>query len=519
MASMGGGYLDFNPETTIRKSLQGTGGMVNKTLQAILVEENLSKNGVKAELQQRLADRLREHARNKDAQKYARLKNMLENPAAIQVGGGLLPVAHYNNNSIPPFPPPAYSPSPWASQQNNMPGASGLRVRGPGMNFEFKSSPFYQIKEQIGEGRICDTMSQHRHTVTMNVRAASYPILSAVGSDKTGTMKVMVFCSADAHGRQDIAFPHQSEIKVNTGEVKANLRGLKNKPGTTLPVDITGEVRLSPSSYTNVVELTYALTTKKFFLAIFVVQTVPVKDLVKKLEVGKRITKELVVRDMISKAADTDIVATSTVLSLKCPLSTMRIGLPCRSVACQHIQCFDAESYLQLQMQAPTWLCPICNKAAPFESLAVDEYVKDILKSTSRSIDQVIIEPNGVWKSHEKEKPEPQAHKGPRESISFDDDDEIVEVSKPGMGKADNSLAYRTPNSVPPIPSSREQSTASSAQLKGSVSGKRTISDVIDLTSSGDEDDEPLARQPKRQFTGFGVPSANVPYRGNFGAI
>jgi E3 SUMO-protein ligase PIAS1 len=76
------------------------------------------------------------------------------------------------------------------------------------------------------------------------------------------SLRVMVFCAAEGHGRQDVAFPHQSEIKVNGGEVKANLRGLKNKPGSTRPVDITKELRLKVSTYTNNVEMTYALTNK-----------------------------------------------------------------------------------------------------------------------------------------------------------------------------------------------------------------------------------------------------------------
>jgi E3 SUMO-protein ligase PIAS1 len=73
------------------------------------------------------------------------------------------------------------------------------------------------------------------------------------------------------------------------------------------------------------------------------------------------------------KASDPDVVATSQNLSLKCPLSYMRLSRPCRGVNCNHIQCFDATSYLQLQEQGPQWLCPICNKPAPFEHLAIDE--------------------------------------------------------------------------------------------------------------------------------------------------
>src|SRR5450432_2568591 len=47
------------------------------------------------------------------------------------------------------------------------------------------------------------------------------------------------------------------------------------------------------------------------------------------------------------RAQDADIVATSTKMSLKCPLSTLRIDTPCRSIGCAHNQCFDAASYLQ----------------------------------------------------------------------------------------------------------------------------------------------------------------------------
>jgi len=103
-------------------------------------------------------------------------------------------------------------------------------------------------------------MTHHRHTVKVSLRPQDYPILSRVQGDPA--LKVMVFCAAEGHGQQDVAFPHQSEIKVNGGEVKANLRGLKNKPGSTRPVDITKELRYNPTSYINSVEMTYALTTK-----------------------------------------------------------------------------------------------------------------------------------------------------------------------------------------------------------------------------------------------------------------
>lgn len=78
-------------------------------------------------------------------------------------------------------------------------------------------------------------------------------------------LRVMVYCAADTglnqYTKSDIAFPHQVELKANLDEVKANLRGLKNKPGTTRPADVTDYIRKKPG-YPNHIVMTYALTTK-----------------------------------------------------------------------------------------------------------------------------------------------------------------------------------------------------------------------------------------------------------------
>ncbi len=102
-------------------------------------------------------------------------------------------------------------------------------------------------------------MSQHRNSVTIPLKVNDHASLNRCSDDKS--TRVFVFCAADMQGPQDVAFPHQSEIKVNGGEMKANLRGLKGKPGSTRPVDITDSLRLKPN-YVNNVNFTYALTTK-----------------------------------------------------------------------------------------------------------------------------------------------------------------------------------------------------------------------------------------------------------------
>ena len=52
----------------------------------------------------------------------------------------------------------------------------------------------------------------------------------------------------------------------------------------------------------------------------------------------------------------------------------MRLTVPCRAVTCSHLQCFDAALYLQMNEKKPSWICPVCDKKATYESLIIDGY-------------------------------------------------------------------------------------------------------------------------------------------------
>ncbi|KAJ6441669.1 SUMO ligase SizA [Purpureocillium lavendulum] len=392
---------------------------------------------------------------------------------------------------------------------------------GTASSLTFRTSPFYRIEAQIGTVRVCDVMSQHRNTVTIPIRLTDHEVLrQCIGSTgaKNTPFRVMVFCAGDPNGLQDVSFPHQSELKVNKVDVKANLRGLKNKPGSTRPVDITKDLHLR-SSYINTVEFTYALTQKKYYLAVYFCKTTSVDELVNVVATRRRIPKASVIAELTKKALDPDVVATSQVLSLKCPLSYMRLETPCRGLSCTHIQCFDATSYLQLQEQGPQWLCPICNKSAPFDLLAVDEYAKDILERTPKSLDTVTIEPNGQWTT----KSSQEDRSGGVNGAALDDDD-LVEISEVSVvGRRFETPKNATPRVSTPASSGRDSSVNGPRGI-ASTSAKRPAPTVIDLTAdSDDEDDEPIQRPHKRQATtanvlrdssGLAFPGASpVPFR------
>lgn len=467
--------------------------LMNTQLKTILKKESLPVSGAKAAMQTRIINKLYSYGDNNDIEGFSRLRTLVNNPDSDTLGLSPSPstARMYPSNSVPTpnHYQHSFSSSTRPGPHNMAPNLNGAGTRSP----QFKPSPFYSILEPLAPVLDCKAREQTRDTVdlTVNLRA---DIAERLSADRL--TRAMIYSASEPlspFSKVDIEFPYQLEIKINQDEVKANFRGLKNKPGTTRPVDITTMLRHKPG-YDNHMVVTYALTKKKFLIVVNLVRRHPVEELVAKLKSGKTIAKEQVVREMISKSEDAEIVATSSVMSLKCPLSTLRIDIPCRSSVCSHSQCFDASSFLQLQEQAPTWTCPVCNKAAAYEHLQVDQYVADILKSTPKSVDQVTIEPNGTWSQTAGGAPSPRTSNG---RTSSDGEEELVEIRDLPRFTSVKAEVFREPGLMrtPPI-SSREQST-SSAPMPSS-SNKRNAGQVVDLTISSDEDDDP-PRAPKRQ--------------------
>ncbi|XP_067879066.1 zinc finger MIZ domain-containing protein 1-like isoform X1 [Heterodontus francisci] len=90
---------------------------------------------------------------------------------------------------------------------------------------------------------------------------------------------------------------------------------------------------------------------------------------------------------------------TAIKVSLKCPITFRRIQLPARGHDCKHIQCFDLESYLQLNCDRGTWRCPVCNKTALLEGLEVDQFMWGILAAIQNTeFEEVTIDPTCSWR-------------------------------------------------------------------------------------------------------------------------
>ena len=126
-------------------------------------------------------------------------------------------------------------------------------------------------------------------------------------------------------------------------------------------------------------------------------------------------------------------------------------------------------------------------------------YVDDILKATPKSVDQVTIEPNGMWSQTAGNVPSPPGTSNGH--ASTDGEEELVEIKDISRLASVKSEMIREPGLMrtPPV-SSREQSTSSAVPPSASTSSnKRQASQVVDLTLSSDDDDDPprAAKIPK----------------------
>jgi hypothetical protein len=153
----------------------------------------------------------------------------------------------------------------------------------------------------------------------------------------------------------------------------------------------------------------------------------------------------------------------------------------------------------------------------PFDSY-LSRYFQEILQKTSKSTEQVTIEPNGEWHVDGDQNAREQKTNGYQTANGADDDsddDDLIEITDPRTRQIKQEAPV-TPFSLnTPSVGSRE---ASVSTAPGSISrpqvGQKRKSEVIDLTLS--DDDEP-PRPNKRQETSYNTPNSIPDQRNNNG--
>ena len=71
---------------------------------------------------------------------------------------------------------------------------------------------------------------------------------------------------------------------------------------------------------------------------------------------------------------------------LTCPITRQLMRYPARGDQCEHIQCFDLESYLRANSDRLTWKCPICKQSALIEHVIIDDYLEKIINELKECV-------------------------------------------------------------------------------------------------------------------------------------
>ena len=122
---------------------------------------------------------------------------------------------------------------------------------------------------------------------------------------------------------------------------------------------------------------------------------------------------------------DEDVVSTSTIVPLKCPLSAMAIQVPARFTVCSHVKAFDLDTFLQMNAGTRKWQCPYCMKSSQPKDLQVDMYLKKVIDTVAKlegeEITEVEVDPEAKWRPCRDGKPGGGKFFGIEEEVSADD--------------------------------------------------------------------------------------------------
>ncbi|GJE87674.1 E3 SUMO-protein ligase [Phanerochaete sordida] len=390
---------------------------------------SFTKSGKKQELIDRITRELDLWRRANNVDRWMKAKTIL-----TQQGRSMYTnyVPQANSYGIPP--PTTYSTPASAHFQSRPPGTSALPAYDPyaaprrpaapattpaassssaAPTIQFKHSPFFRIDRIVSSIVECPESSSQMDRRQQSVSFYLTQEVIQKLESKSPKYQLRLYCTSSTYhsptpsfrpnaGPCPIEFPPTCEVRVNNTILNANLKGMKKKPGTAPPPDLGKLLKLN-SGAPNRVEIIYVnsqtpVPAKKYYLCAALVEVTTVDQLIDRLRKGKyRSSNEIVAKMAQQASEDDDIVAGSQKMSLKCPLSYMRIATPARSAHCVHSQCFDAYSWYSMMEQTTTWLCPVCEKVLNTEDLIVDGYFDDILKETHEDVEDVIVEADGQW--------------------------------------------------------------------------------------------------------------------------
>ncbi|ETO82339.1 hypothetical protein F444_03499 [Phytophthora nicotianae P1976] len=311
------------------------------------------------------------------------------------------------------------------------------------------------------------------------------------GSMTPGSLELQLRCFAV---KEDLAaghcWPASTQLSVNGFGVPITQRA---PPGHANPSKVLRELPANIFQYSrvgrNVVDIRTTENPSVFGFMVQIVEVRNINDLVNEVkEASKNLTyegaKQEVIKSFGSEDED-DVVATVTMLSVRCPLGLCVINLPARGIHCKHLQCFDLKTFMMFSKKARSkaWRCTVCHRFIKATDLRIDPYLKKLLAEVEGEdeLEEVEIFPDGSWKRRLEEDlvPEPPAKKVKAEQTEI-------------AGASTNT------------------STAAAAPASDAPGSSAAAPVEIDLLSSDDEDDTVTTTASAASTTAAATASAPI---------
>lgn len=406
-------------------------------LQVLLGFAGRNKTGKKQELQYRALDllklkssavemKIRELHNRRYHHQLTRPNSyeMPEPPAVVERPPAHRYEAHVNNNYPARFnpnvrPTPHHQQGPSSSSYSS--SSKAYLVPNPSntnshqryntyASVKFKDLPFYdnmyclmQPFSLPTEGT--DRFQETTFYFTLTPQQAQEVAMSRSASGHYECQILLRFCLLDTSCEQEDYFPQNAAVKLNTKNVPLPNPVPLNRPGVepkrpSKPVNITPYSKLSPT-VTNIVTVSWTSTYgRSFAVGLFIARQLTSITLLQRLKnngVRNPDYTTAMIKEKLQQGQDADIATTSLRGSLICPLGKIRMDLPCRAITCTHLQCFDAHLYIQMNEKKPKWICPVCDKPAPFKNLALDGLIIDIAGKVPPDCTEVQFYEDGSW--------------------------------------------------------------------------------------------------------------------------
>ncbi|KAJ8002459.1 hypothetical protein DPEC_G00159140 [Dallia pectoralis] len=324
--------------------------------------------------------------------------------------------------------------------------------------------PFYDVLDELIKPTSLATDNSQRFQETCYAFALTPQQVQQISSsmDISGTkcdfaVQVQLrFCLSETSCPQEDHFPSNLCVKVNSkpcnlpGYLPPTKNGVEPKRPSR-PINITSLVRLS-TTVPNTIVVSWTLEIgRSFSMAVYLVRQQSSTALLQRLR-AKGIRNpdhsRALIKEKLTADPDSEIATTSLRVSLLCPMNEKK----------------------------PTWVCPVCDKKAPYEHLIIDGLFMEILNNCV-DCDEIQFKEDGNWYPMRSKK-------------------EVTEVSSSLHGDDDSCRTVE----------SEHQKNSSSHSLNNQK--VQVIDLTLDSSSDEDLDDEPL---PKRLCPSSSLSPASPP--------